>query len=164
MKLKSNTTAHWLACLVIAGAVCSNPAFSQDAGKPAKTTADREAIIEQIAVFTTAVNNRDSYIIANLYTEDGDVIFHDGPKLSGRETIRKSVKAEFSNLSPTCRIKIIVTDIRFLRPNLAIVDTEATHSEGELRKDRGTHVMVRDRKKWLTTSLRVYPARKLVEK
>jgi len=45
-----------------------------------------------------------------------------------------------------------------LSPDVAIVETVATFSEGPMQSNRGTLVMVRQGEKWLGAALRVYPA------
>jgi hypothetical protein len=48
--------------------------------------------------------------------------------------------------------------MRMLTPDIAIVETSATFSEGSVRSNRGTHIVVRRDGKWFTTALRVYPS------
>lgn len=121
---------------------------------------DEAAIRAQVAAYESGVNQRDAAAVADLYTTDGDLIRDDGPRLVGREAIRRSIETTLSASSPTMRININVTNIRFLNPDIAIVETVATFNEGDVRENRGTSVMVRESGKWLTAALRVFAAEK----
>ena len=116
------------------------------------------AIREQQAALAAAIDKRDAAAVAALFTMDGDEIFFDQPQLVGPDAIRKSAEERFSTWPATQRFTLTVRKIRVLSPDIAIVDTLATFSEGEMRSNRGTSVLVRQNGKWLTVALRVYPA------
>ena len=121
---------------------------------------DEVAIRALATAYESAVNQRDAAGIADLCTTDGDVIVYDQPRLVGRDAIRQAQEARFAALPATLRISLTVTHIRFLTPDLAIVETVATFNEGDIRENRGTSVVIRKGANWLHAALRVYAAQR----
>jgi len=79
----------------------------------------------------------------------------------GRDSIAASANREFNTASQSQRINIVVSNIRFLTPDIAIVETVATFTEGEVRENRGTSVLVREGGTWLQAALRVFAAQRV---
>jgi uncharacterized protein (TIGR02246 family) len=75
----------------------------------------------------------------------------------GRAAIRDAAQEQLATWPATRQFTLVVTGVRMLTPNVAIVETTATFSEGSPQSNRGTLVMVRQRGKWLIAALRVYP-------
>ena len=116
------------------------------------------AIREQHVALAAAINKRDAAAVAAFFAPDGDEVFFDHPRIVGPNAIRQNQQKEFATWPATQRFTLEVTDIRVLTPDIAIVETLATFSEGEMKSNRGTSVMVRQNSKWLIAALRVYPA------
>ena len=87
-------------------------------------------------------------------------VVYDEPRAIGREAIQSSTQTAMAGWSATMRAGIKVTNIRFVKPDVAIVETVATFNEGDVRENRGTAVMVREAGNWLDASLRVFVAEK----
>ena len=129
------------------------------AASSAQATRGPEAAIrEQHVALAAAINNRDAAAVAAFFTPDGDEVFFDHPRNVGPNAIRENLQKEFATWPATQRFTLTVTGIRVLTPDIAIVETLATFSEGEMKSNRGTSVMVRQNGKWLIAALRVYPA------
>jgi uncharacterized protein (TIGR02246 family) len=122
--------------------------------------ADEAAIRANAVAIENALNKHDAAAVGALFTPDGDEINGDGPLVSGREAMRRVDGAELAKWSPTMRFSLTVTGIRFLGPDVAIVETTARFNEGPVRANRGTWVSVRQGGKWLIAALRVYPAQR----
>ena len=139
--------------LAIAAAVINSmPLFAQP-----RSNAEA-AIRHRVATLETAWNKRDAAALAALYAVDGDAIVMDSPLASGRPAIQAAVAADMAKQSPTLRIRITPASIRFLSPDIALVNTIARFNEGAVEEDRGTWIMVRRRGSWLIAALRVMPA------
>ena len=121
---------------------------------------DEAAIRGNVAAFEAAVNKRDVAGVVATYTLDGDFVFFDGPRVVGREAIRKWTTDDLATMPSTKRITLTVTGIRFLADDIAIAETTARFNEGEARENRGTSVFVRQNGRWLVAALRVYPAQR----
>jgi uncharacterized protein (TIGR02246 family) len=125
-----------------------------------RALAPESAFREHAAAYAAAINKRDAAAVAALFTPDGDQIFVDGPRVVGRDAIRDATQTAIAAWPPTLQFTLAVTGVRMLSPNVAIVETVATFSEGPMQRNRGTLVMVRQSGKWLAAALRVYPAAK----
>lgn len=122
------------------------------------TQAPEAAIREHQAALAAAINRRDAAALALLFTADGDEINVDGPRTDGRDAIRAATQRELATWPSARRFTLEVTGVRMLTPDIAIVETTATFSEGPVQSNRGTSVVVRRDGKWLTAMLRVYPS------
>lgn len=120
--------------------------------------ADEAAIRAQAVAVENAVNKRDAGAVVALFTPDGDEVNGDGPRVAGREAMRQGQQAGMTKLSPTMRLNLTVTSIRFLGPDVAIAEAEGRVNEGAIRLNRATWVMARQNGKWLFAAVRVYPA------
>lgn len=120
-------------------------------------TRDEAAIRKSVAAFEAAVNQRDSRALARLFSPSGDYVFFDSPLIVGRDSIEKAT-GSLSRWPSTRRFSLEVTSIRFLRSDIALVETLARFTEGEMTSNRGTALMTRRDGKWFWEALRVYPA------
>ena len=130
----------------------SAPALAQGLPK------DEAAIHAQVAAYEAAINGRDPHALTALFTPEADFVFFDGPRVVGRELIVARTSSVFAEWPSTMRFTLEVNSVRFLRPDVALVETKAGFSEGEMRSNRGTALLERRGGKWLWTALRVYPA------
>ena len=129
------------------------PAFAQTRAP------DEAAIRKRVAEYEAAVNRRDARAVAGLFSPSGDFVFFDSPLIVGRDSIEKSSEA-LSRWPSTRRFSLEVTNIRFLGSDLALVETLASFSEGEMTNNRGTVLMARRDGKWFWEALRVYPSQR----
>jgi uncharacterized protein (TIGR02246 family) len=119
---------------------------------------EEAAIRKSVAAFESAINQRDARAMAALFSRDGDYVFFDSPRFVGRDSIAKVAHDGISKWPSTRKFSLEVTNIRFLGSDLALVETLARFSEGEMTSNRGTALMARRNGKWLWEALRVYPA------
>jgi uncharacterized protein (TIGR02246 family) len=139
-------------CVALLVVCVSSPLVAQRAPAP------EGAFREHAAAYAAAINKRDATAVAALFTPDGDQVFLDGPRIVGRDAIRDATQTALATWPTTLQFTLAVTDVRMLSPNIAIVETFATFSEGPVQSNRGTLVMVRQSGKWLAAALRVHPA------
>ncbi len=121
-------------------------------------TSQEAAIRAQYAAVGAAINKRDAGAVASFFTVDGDEIFFDQARHTGRDVIRANAQQAYAGWTTTQRFTLTVTSIRMLGPDVALVESLATFSEGEIKSNRGTAVMVRQNGRWLIAALRVYAA------
>ena len=119
---------------------------------------DEAGIRDNVAAYAAAVNSRDEGKIGAVFAPDADLVFFDGPRLVGPDTIVKTHRETLASWPPTRKFSLEVTNIRFLGPDLALIDTIGRFSEGDMRSNRGTILVTRRDGRWLWTALRVYPA------
>jgi len=115
---------------------------------------------KSVAAFESAVDQRNARAIAGLFTRDADVVYFDSPRVVGRDSIAKDLKDAMASWPSSRRFSLEVTKIRLLGSDLALVETLARFSEGEMTSNRGTALMARRDGKWFWEALRVYPAKR----
>jgi len=119
---------------------------------------DEEGIRTRVTAYVAAVNARDLPGLAAVFTPDADFILFDSPRHVGPEAIAKVHGDALASWPPTRKFSLEVTNIRFLGPELALLETIGRFSEGETRSNRGTILMARRSGAWQWAALRVYPA------
>ena len=125
----------------------------------AQTAQSPEAAIRaHIAAHAAAINKRDVAALTALFTADADEVLVDGPRSIGRDAVRAAAQRDLGAWPAARHFTLAVTGVRMLTPDIAIVETSATFSEGPVRSNRGTTIVVRQGGTWLTTALRVYPS------
>jgi uncharacterized protein (TIGR02246 family) len=138
----------------LAVAVCITPVSAQN---PA---ADETAVRGTVTALTNAINKRDAVSYSALFAADADVIVIDGPRAAGRAAIEAAAAKDWA-AAPNERATITPTEIRFVGPDIAIVNTVARFAGGAITsEDRGTWVLHRESGRWLISGLRVMPAAK----
>ncbi len=119
---------------------------------------DEAGIRESVAAYVAAVNGRDERGIGAVFAPDADFVAFDSPRLVGRDAIAKTHSERLASWPPTRKFSLDVTNIRFLGPDLALLETIGRFSEGDVQSNRGTILVTRRDGRWQWTALRVYPA------
>ena len=133
--------------------------LSTTARAPAQARPKDEAgIRSRVAAYEAAVNARDFPAIAQVFTPDADLVVFDGPRRVGRDAISKAHSEGIGGWPAARKFSLEITHIRFLGPELALVEAVGHFSEGEMRSNRGTILVARRGGKWQWAALRVYPA------
>jgi uncharacterized protein (TIGR02246 family) len=132
----------------------TTPSLAQDHAK------DEAAIRQRVTAYEAAVNRRDGAALAALFTPDADFAYFDSPFVVSRDSIGKRTGDALAKWPPSRRFTLETKRVRYLRPDVALVETVAHFSEGEMTTNRGSAVFVRDQGIWSWAALRVYPAEK----
>ena len=117
---------------------------------------DEEAIRQSSKAFVKAFNARDARAVAAQWTEDGDYMDETGQVYRGRDEIRREFQNYFAR-SKGRTIKVYLNSIRFLKPDVAIIDGVSEVSpapEGRPGNGRYSIVRVKQSGKWLVASVR----------
>lgn len=119
---------------------------------------DEEAIRKQIERLAQVHEKGDAKAVAALFDSDGDTIIRSRSVVKGRAAVEKAMAETYSQREEGFTITITVDSIRFLKPDVAIVNTSAEGTYSKERKpwnDRGTAVMIRKDSQWLLAAVRV---------
>jgi uncharacterized protein (TIGR02246 family) len=143
---------------------------SEAAGQP-KTSApdqspDEKAIRRTAEQFVQAYNGADAKALAALFTEDAEMVDHDGSTAKAREAIEQRFAEDFVE-NPEGRIDIAIESIRFVCPIVAIEEGESTvlRSANEpADHSRYTVIHVKQGDKWLIANARELPDPELAAK
>ena len=85
---------------------------------------DEQAIRKMATEFIAAWNRNDSKALAACFTTDGDLINPAGRIGRGRSEVEKILSEEQNGVFKGTRISMPQTHLRFLKPDVAIVDYE----------------------------------------
>jgi uncharacterized protein (TIGR02246 family) len=94
------------------------------------------------------VNARDERAIAAVFTPDADAVFFDSPRRVGRDSIAEAHSETLAGWPAARKFSLEVKHIRFLGSELALIETLAGFSEGEMRSNRGTILVERRDGDW----------------
>jgi uncharacterized protein (TIGR02246 family) len=117
---------------------------------------DDQAIRKVITGFVDAINRNDIKAFEALFTDDADFVVITGKYLKGLTEIVTYHAELFTGSFKGSHLDITSTDIRFLRPDVAIarVATKRTENEGkEMRTSFPIFVLTRRADKWLITAV-----------
>jgi uncharacterized protein (TIGR02246 family) len=130
--------------------------WAGEAGLPAGTAKDKDAIRKNAHDFVKAFHNGDAKAVAAFFTADGDYTEHTGRNLKGREAIEKAFKRFFAE-HKGAKVRIESLTLRFVTPNVAIEDGASAvflPEGGPPSRVRYTNVHVKKDGKWLLSSVR----------
>lgn len=119
---------------------------------------------QQIATeFESAWNKRDSHALADLWTEDGNLITPWSDEYNGKNEIERHFANELSDTMKSSQVSLSVQNVRFIDPETAFVDTNMTLTgmsfAGEKVvpfHDHAVFLMVKKDSKWLILIARPY--------
>src|SRR5262249_43692765 len=117
---------------------------------------EEQAIRKVITDFVDAIDRSDIKAFEALFTDDADFVVITGKYLKGRTEIVTYHAQLLTGSFKGSHLDITSTDIRFLRPDVAIarVATKRTENEGkEMRTSFPIFVLTRRADKWLITAV-----------
>lgn len=128
------------------------------------STQDEEAIRKLHQSFAEAWTQHDTQAMSMFWAEDGDFIGPDGQYMSGRGRIENYLAEAHTGDFATAKLAIAVKGIRFLKPDVAVVNAEAEISGGRdwfdkamaSQKAIATSVVVMKDGKWFTAVFRLF--------
>ena len=122
------------------------PMNSQDS-----RAADEAAMRESVKQMETGWNTKSGALFAKPFAEDADYVVINGMYIKGRATIETAHQRIFDTIYKDTNINLTVKQIRFLRPDVAVVHVTG-HREGptkELTQDAIlTLVMTKEQHGW----------------
>jgi uncharacterized protein (TIGR02246 family) len=125
--------------------VCAFTVVAQEA-KTSKTQAEDEAAIrENVKQMESGWNTKSGAAYAKPFTEDADFVVINGMHIQGHEAIEKNHQRIFDTIFKNTTVSLTVKQIRFLRPDVAVVHVsghrDAPEAERKLVMD-ATMVLV----------------------
>lgn len=144
--------------LILSLSVAAN-IFSEDSAPPTisgGSTSELVALKAANQAFVKAFNHRDASAIAEMWDEDGDYIDETGTHYVGRDAIHDEFENYFHS-SYGRKIKVHANSIRFLRPDIVLIDGTSEVDpapEGKPVVGRFSAIRIKKDGKWLLTSVR----------
>ena len=122
------------------------PVPSQDS-----RAADEAAMRESVKQLETGWNTKSGAVFAKPFAEDADYVVINCMYIKGRATIETQHQRIFDTIYKDTNISLSVKQIRFLRPDVAVVHVNG-HREGPTKDLSGdailTLVMTKDKHSW----------------
>ena len=124
------------------------------AQKASVKAADKAAIRANVEQMVKGWNAKNGADFAKPFAEDADYVVINGMQIKGREVIAKSHQNIFDTFYKNTNIELFVQQIRFLRPDVAVVHvtgaakTPQADSSQRVSNARITMVITRPGNKW----------------
>lgn len=107
---------------------CSLAAAAQGPQKSAAQSGDEAAIAEGVRKMEEGWNTKNAALFAEPYAEDGDGVAVGGFVVRGRDVIEKVHQGMFRGDFKDSTIALKVKQLRFLRPDVALVQIDNTNT------------------------------------
>src|ERR1043165_5857483 len=102
--------------------------------------ADEAAMRESVKQLETGWNTKSGAVFAKPFAEDADYVVINGMYIKGRAAIQTAHQRIFDTIYKDTNIKLEVKQIRFLRPDVAVVHVNG-HGEGPTKELRGDAIL-----------------------
>lgn len=137
-----------LVLLFAVAAICA-----QEKAKVADTSRDEALIRASVEQMMKGWNTKSGEEFAKPFAENSDYVVVNGLHIKGRAENAKGHQQIFDTIYKDSRVAVTVKQIRFLRPDVAVVHAESNLTfkrDGEERTGRGmiTLVMTKENGKW----------------
>jgi uncharacterized protein (TIGR02246 family) len=129
--------------------------WGQALAQSSPASAEEKAIRAADDGFVADYNKGDSKALAARFTEDAEVVEHDGPRYQGRDLIEHRLAETFA-ASPGVKLAVDIEAIRFLSPDVAKEEgvSRVTSAQGASESRRYTVLYVKREGRWLLSSVR----------
>jgi len=114
--------------------------------------ADEAALRESVKQMETGWNTKSGALFAKPFAEDADYVVINGNYIKGRAVIESAHQRIFDTIYKDTNITLTVKQIRFLRPDIAVVhvDGKRTGATKELAQDAMlTLMMTKEKQGWV---------------
>ena len=121
------------------------PGFAQN-----DHASDEAAIRDSVKQMATGWNTKSGEVFAKPFAEDADYVVINGSYIKGREAIEKGHQQIFDTIYKDTTIELNVKQIRFLRPDVAVVHVSARRDgpAKEVMNAMITMVVLKDKQGW----------------
>lgn len=117
--------------------------------------AAEQAIRGIVQATENALNARDFEAFFSFYSEDSDLIVFDAPRASGPSAAQQLMEQAWTAIPSDVRADLTVRAIRFVTPEVAIVDIDGVFTGSEPSHDRATVVFAHGPDGWRVEATRV---------
>ena len=130
MKTEAVTLRHYCAFALL---ILSWLGFAVTSHAQQNRAADEAALRENVKFMEDGWNTKSGALFAKPFAADADYIVINGTYIKGRETIASGHQRIFDTIYKDTNIKLTVKQIRFLRPDVAVVHVNA-HRDGPTKE------------------------------
>ena len=115
---------------------------AQDGTTKRGSAEDEAAIRENVKQMETGWNTKSGSLFARPFAEDADYVVINGMHLRGRDTIEQTHIQIFSTIYKNTTVSLKVKQIRFLRPDVAVVHVLGHRDAAEHEQELETNALV----------------------
>jgi uncharacterized protein (TIGR02246 family) len=126
--------------------------FSGQNSLPGGRAADEAAIRENVKQMETGWNTKSGAVFAKPFAEDADYVVINGMYITGRAVIESQHQRIFDTIYKDTNLTLVVKQIRFLRPDVAVVHVEGHRTGPANELNQGamlTLTMTKEKQGWV---------------
>jgi uncharacterized protein (TIGR02246 family) len=151
--MKSSSLRIKLLTTLAALTLCVISAAAHETDTRNARNADEAAIHENVKQLEAGWNAKQGALFAKPFAEDADYVVINGMYFKGRTAIEKAHQQIFNTVHKNTTLSLAIRQIRFLRPDVALVHVsgrlDAPENEKQFVADASmTMVMTRDKQGW----------------
>jgi uncharacterized protein (TIGR02246 family) len=116
---------------------------------------DEAAIRDNVKQMESGWNTKSGALFAKPFAEDADYVVINGNQIKGRAVIEEQHQRIFDTIFKDTRLTLNVKQIRFLRPDVAVVHVNGQRDSSTKELEQGavmTMVMIREQQGWKITA------------
>jgi uncharacterized protein (TIGR02246 family) len=140
--MKTYTRNRRYLCVLLALAACALNSPVRASVVPDTNAADEAAVRENVRQMETGWNTKSGALYAKPFAADADYVVVTGLHLRGREAIEQSHQRIFDTFYKNSILRVSVKQIRFLRPDVAVVHVQGNNKTRLGEETRETNVIV----------------------
>lgn len=129
-------------CVLTALVACAIQSPARAWGMPGTNAADEAALRENVRQMETGWNTKSGALYAKPFAADADYVVVNGMHLRGREAIEKGHQHIFDTFYKNSILKVSVKQIRFLRPDVAVVHVQGNNKTRLGEETRETNALI----------------------
>ena len=151
--MKRSHTSIQLLIALAAFTLCAFTASAQEASLTKTGVADEAALRENVRQMEEGWNTKSGALFAKPFATDADYVVINGMFIQGRDAIAKAHQGIFDTIYKDSVIKLAVKQVRFLRPDVALVHVTGHNKfrRGEETRETDaiiTLTMTKDKGEW----------------
>jgi len=116
---------------------------------------DEAAMRDAVKQMETGWNTKSGALFAKPFADDADYVVINGRYIKGRDVIEKAHQQIFDTIYKDTTISLTVKQIRFLRPDVAVVHVEGSRTGAtteQAQRAMMTIVMTKEKRGWTITA------------
>jgi len=119
--MKNHTRNRRLLCVLLAVVACALNSPARASAAPGTNAADEAALREKVRQLEDGWNTKSGALFAKPFAADADYVVINGMHMRGREAIEQSHQHIFDTIYKNSTLSLSVKQVRFLRPDVAVV-------------------------------------------
>ena len=124
---------------------------------PEPGAAQETAVRDVIGGIEDALNARDWAAFGSHFSAEGDAILFESPPAEGPDAVADLMSELWTDMPEDVTATLVATRLRFLTPDVAVVNVRGLFEGSEPSRDRALFVLAHEDERWLIEALRVFP-------